>query len=214
MGRKDQVGEISVIPVAVVGEPDGFDSQCRIPGSKWQRTNPAAKRPKPLWLPFTADLADGFGNLCGYCALLDPTGGTVDHYLSVRARPDLAYEWSNFRFANQAMNASKKNADAQVLDPYEVGVGWFEVILPSLQLQLTNRVPPALRAKAEFTLERLGLRDGERVVRARRQWYALYQDGELTLDGLRKCAPLIADAVSRAAPAAAPRGTRRARTAR
>lgn len=214
MDRKDWFGQTPMIPVAAAAEPDEFDARCRQPGRRWQRANPAAKRPKALRAPFIADLADGFDNLCGYCALLDPTGGTVDHYLSVTARPDLAYEWSNFRFANQAMNASKKNADAQVLDPYEVGVGWFEVILPSLQLQLTSRVPPALRAKAEFTLERLGLRDGERVIRARRQWYALYQDGDLTLDGLRQCAPLIADAVSRATTAAVPRGARRARTAR
>ena len=203
-----------MISVAVVSEPDEFDTQCRSPGRKWQRANPVSKRPKPLWLRFTADLADGFHNLCGYCALLDPTGGTVDHYLSIKARPELAYEWANFRFANQAMNASKKNADDQVLDPYEVGDGWFEVILPSLQLQLTSRVPHALRAKAEFTLERLGLRDGERVIRARRQWYALYQAGELTLDGLRLCAPLIADAVSRTLVTIPLRKTRRAASAR
>ena len=187
---------ISVTPVT---EPASFDTRCRQPGLNWQRANPTARRPKPLWQAFTADLAEGFGDLCGYCAMLDPTGGTVDHYLSVRARPDLVYEWANFRFANQAMNACKKNADKQVLDPFEVGDGWFEVLLPSLQLRVTDAVPPTLRSKAEFTLDRLGLRDGERVIRARRQWYALYQEGELTLQGLSRCAPLIAEAVRRSA---------------
>ena len=203
-----------MIPVAPVPEPDGFDARCRQPGHRWQRGNPDAERPRPLWIPFTTDLAEGFGDLCGYCALLDPTGGTVDHYLSAKARPDLAYEWSNLRFANQAMNASKKNADHLVLDPYEVGNGWFEIMLPSLQLRATDRVPSELRARAEFTLDRLGLRDGERVIRARRQWYSLYQEGELTLDGLRRCAPLIADAVSRGLGVAASRANRPAGSTR
>ena len=62
-------------------------------------------------------------------------------------------------------------------------------------MRLTDAVPPALRAKAEFTLKRLKLRDGERIVRWRRSWYRLYTEGELTLDGLRKVAPLLAAAV-------------------
>ena len=186
-----------MIAVRALAEPVGFDARCRRPGGRWQIANPAASRPKPLWIPFTQELAAGFADLCGYCAMLDPTGGTVDHYLSAKARPDLTYEWGNFRFANQAMNARTKNADAQVLDPYEVGVGWFEISLPSLQLQVTAVVPSSQRSRAEYTLDRLGLRDGERVVRARRRWLALYEAGELTLNGLKQCAPLIAEAVVR-----------------
>ena len=59
-------------------------------------------------------------------------------------------------------------------------------------------VPVALRAKAEYTLTRLKLRDGERVLRWRRSWYALYQNRQITLEGLRKVAPLLAAAVGRA----------------
>jgi hypothetical protein len=118
-------------------------------------------------------------------------------YLSYRNRPDLAYEWTNYRFASAPLNASKKHADDSVLDPYEVGAGWFEIILPSLQLRATSAVPLALREKAEYTLKRLRLRDGERVIRWRRQWYAMYQQGKLPLAGLRDVAPLIAAAVER-----------------
>jgi len=70
--------------------------------------------------------------------------------------------------------------------------------LPSLQLRATDQVPARLRAKAANTLKRLGLADGERVIRWRRSWYEQYQRGGLTLDGLRAYAPLIADAVERA----------------
>ena len=145
--------------------------------------------------PFRNDLCDGFQSLCGYAAMFDPTGGTVDHYLSYRNHPELAYEWSNYRFASSTMNAIKRDADEAVLDPHEIGVGWFEIILPSLQMRVTARVPPESRERAEATLSRLKLQDDERIIRWRQSWYDMYRAGELTLEGLERVAPLIADAV-------------------
>ena len=184
-----------MIPVPRVRKPRGFDANVKTPGSAWLAKNPAAARPMALWEPYTGSLSEGFSNLCGYAAMHDPTGGTVDHFLSFKHRPDLAYEWSNYRFASAPLNSSKRNADDTVLDPFEVGAGWFEVILPSLQMRVTDAVPEAYRAKAEFTLSRLKLRDGERVIRWRRSWYKLYTEGQLTLEGLRTVAPLLAAAV-------------------
>ncbi len=121
--------------------------------------------------------------------------GCVDHYLSSKNHRHLAYEWSNYRYSSEWINKSKQNADEEVLDPFEVEDGWFEILLPSLQLVLTDAVPPEQRARAERTLARLHLRDDERVLRQRQAWYRLYQEGRLTLDGLREMAPLIARAV-------------------
>jgi hypothetical protein len=186
-----------MIPVACPEEPTNFDRIVRIPGNAWLGANSDASRPAPLWNKCAKELADGFSNLCGYAAMLDPTGGTVDHYLSWKNHPGLAYEWSNYRFASAALNSSKKNADSDVFDPYEIGPGWFEILLPSLQMRVTDAVPPACRAKAEYTLTRLKLRDGERVIRWRRSWHKMYEEGKLTLDGLRSVAPLIAAAIDR-----------------
>jgi hypothetical protein len=82
-----------------------------------------------------------------------------------------------------------------VLDPHEVGAGWFEILLPSLQMRVTDFVPPDMRAKAEYTLKRLKLRDGERIIKWRKAWYDMYLANELPLSGLRKVAPLLAQAV-------------------
>lgn len=68
--------------------------------------------------------------------------------------------------------------NVRVLDPFELGEDWFEILLPSLQLVLTDKVPPQQLQRAEFTLERLRLRDDERVLRQRQQWYQLYLDGD------------------------------------
>jgi hypothetical protein len=128
--------------------------------------------------------------------MYQPTG-TVDHYLSCKNYSEQAYEWSNYRFASGWINSSKRTVDDQVLDPFEVEDDWFEIILPSLQLVLTDAVPTQERQRAEYTLDRLHLRDDERVIRQRQQWYQLYCDGDLTLEGLEKKAPLIARAVKK-----------------
>jgi hypothetical protein len=186
-----------MIRVRKVPEPRDFDANARKPGTAWLRRNPAPRRPKDLWSPFKPQLAEGFRHLCGYSAMFDPVG-SVDNYLSCKAARHLTYEWSNYRFAQEWVNKSKKNADGEVLDPHEVKDGWFEILLPSLQLKVTDKVPASKRAQAEHTLRRLHLRDDERVLRQRREWYRMYEAGELTLDGLRKKAPLIAAAVEKA----------------
>lgn len=188
-----------MIPVRRVTEPATFDRDARQPGIAWLAAHPDAAKPRDLWSPFKNDLCDGFGKLCGYAAMRDPTGGTVDHYLSFRSRRDLAYEWSNYRFASSTMNSIKRNADDAVLDPYEVGNGWFEIILPSLQLRVTEQVPLEHRARAEETLVRLKLRDDERLLRWRQSWYELYEAGAMTIEGLERVAPLIAAAVRKLA---------------
>lgn len=188
-------------------EPAGFDQRCRRAGNKWLREHPDASRPHDYWSPFRPDLATGFRDLCAYSAM-HLSEGTVDHFKSFQSHRELAYEWSNYRFAAAWINSSKQ--DAEVLDPFEVGRDWFEVLLPSLQLVLTDKVPARHRALAAYTLERLHLRDDERVIRQRREWYRMYQEGELTLAGLRRKAPLIARAVdkSRRKAASAPRPRR------
>lgn len=101
------------------------------------------------------------------------------------------------RRLDDSAKGSKKAED--FLDPFEVQQGWFEVLLPSLLLVLTDKVPPACRARAEYTLKHLPLHDDERVMRVRRQWLRLYEEGKIGLEGLREMAPLIAAAVERQA---------------
>lgn len=186
----------------LMAEPAEFDEKCRKKGAQWLAAHPKASRkpgrtrPKDIWTPFKPALADAFRELCAYGAMYEPVG-TVDHFLPVDADEALAYEWSNYRFASGWINSSKNKA-VTILDPLDVGEGWFEMLLPSLQLVVVpERVREPLRELAVKTLERLHLQDDERVLRQRRGWYRKYQEGKLTLDGLREVAPLIARAVEK-----------------
>jgi hypothetical protein len=183
-----------MIPFSPPPEPEHFDAKARQPGNEWLAKNPQAKRPKDYWSEFRNDLADGFKNICAY-SVMYLSDGTVDHYLSCKNYRHLAYEWSNYRYAAQWINSSKRTLDEEILDPFQVGDDWFKILLPSLQLVVTDKVPLSERKRAEFTLQRLHLQDDERVIRQRQAWYQLYLDGDLTLTGLEKKAPLIARAV-------------------
>lgn len=186
-----------MIPVALVPEPPEFDEKARRPGLTWLERHPDAKRPRDYWSPFKPALADGFGDRCGYAAMYEPVG-TVDHHRSFAEAPALAYAWGNYRFVSQWINASKQALSAdEILDPHEVGAGWFELDLPSLVLRVAGGIPPDVRARAEYTLDRLHLRDDVRVIRQRRKWLRLYQRDAIDLDGLREVAPLLADAIER-----------------
>ncbi|GBC59427.1 hypothetical protein DENIS_0366 [Desulfonema ishimotonii] len=179
-----------------VPEPHDFDKKAKQPGLRWIEKHPDAKRPKDFWTPFKPCLTEGFAHLCAYSALFEPVG-TVDHYISVRTDMRLAYEWNNYRFASAWMNSSKQTADDRILDPFEVEDGWFEIILPSLQLVMTDSVPEEYMEKARFTLKRLHLQDDERIIRIRQEWYRMYLEHEITLEGLKRKAPLIARAIEK-----------------
>ncbi|WP_411382056.1 hypothetical protein [Pseudomonas sp. MPB26] len=179
-----------------IPEPEKFDEKCRKPGEVWLKENPTAERPRDLWSPFRHALADGFDDRCGYAAMYIPSG-TVDHGVSFNEDSSLAYEWSNYRFIDGWINSSKsKQVAADLLDPFEVQEGWFEISLPSLQLVLTDAVPETFKERAENTLKKLPLRDDERILRPRRKWLSLYEKNK-DIDMLREMAPLIAAAVEK-----------------
>ena len=96
------------------------------------------------------------------------------------------------------LKEGSKSKAVAILDPLCVKAGWFELLLPSLQLvTVPANIPEDLRELAQQTLHRLHLCDDERVLRQRRSWHQLYQQGKLTLAGLREVAPLIAAAVDK-----------------
>jgi hypothetical protein len=107
----------------------------------------------------------------------------------------LIYEWSNYRYCSSVINSRKGLRD--VLDPYEVEDRWLEILFPSLQMVLTNTVPAHERERAERTLECLGLCNDEFIIRQRAEWLEMYELGELSREGLRRVAPLLADMVVR-----------------
>jgi len=182
-------------------EPHDFDDKVRRPGLKWLEENLGySGRPHDYWSQCKTSLGEAFRWLCAYSCMRDLVG-TLDHYISCRTcldrgTPEQIYEWGNYRYVSAWLNSSKQNEDDKVLDPFEVRDGWFEIILPSLQLRVVEEnVPRDKLDRAKYTLKRLNLEHDERIIRQRKVWYDMYQSGELPLAGLMAVAPLLARAV-------------------
>lgn len=190
-----------MIPVPnPIPEPPSFDRECRQKGRQWLTgLTDLPDRPKDFWSPFRPDLRRGFGRRCGYYAMY-LHDGQVDHSTSwktsvTRGTPELAYEWDNFRFIDGALNSRKGTQDEQLLDPFEVQAGWFEIDLPTLFLRAVG-VPPERQDAAQRTLNRLELDQGPRALELRWEWYDQHQRG-LPFEQLQEFAPLVADAIQR-----------------
>lgn len=164
-----------MIRCELTDEPAHFDATVRRPGRKWLEDNAHRHPPRNLWSQVRDDLARAFHHRCAYLAI-EIHHGQVDHFVPCSEDRGLAYEWSNYRYCDPQINSRKNRASSKdLLDPCTIQDDWFELLLPSLQLRVTDRCPPELRARAEATLVRLGLRDSEPLIRMRSAWLAHYE---------------------------------------
>lgn len=178
--------------------PAEFDERCRVRGQRWLAENEGAPPEKfpDYWREFTPQLRAAFENRCAYLGMYI-TKGTVDHFVSKSRQRELAYDWSNYRYADFGVNSGKKPAwDGSLLDPFDVDDDWFEILLPSCQLRIIEaRVPSALLDRVHFTVEKLKLAHGEEIVALRREWMNWFEAGEIGVEHLRRLSPLLARAV-------------------
>jgi hypothetical protein len=167
-----------------------------VPGKRWLAAN-NEQRPRPYWREVQTDLANAFHLRCAYTAMWLNYSGTLDHFVSIDEDRSKAYDWDNFRYCDGRFNSKKRSTRShELLDPLCVEDGWFELSLPDLQLHITTLCPEHLRNQAEFMLEKLGLRNGEPVMRSREAYLRIYQEhGESALPIIERLAPLVARAI-------------------
>jgi hypothetical protein len=199
---------IPVVALSQDNEPRGFDKNCRVPGARFLAAYPERDPHEKCdwWSAFKPELAEHFHHRCGWMGTVIGLEGDVDHFLACghrKGKPSpyqsLAFEWANLRYICGIVNSRKGSLDDQILDPCEVGAGWFEVLLPSFQLIATDAIPTAaLRSKARLTLERLDLRRGYHARWSRWDVYRRHWNGgRPNMPALAHDAPLIAAAVQR-----------------
>jgi hypothetical protein len=199
---------IPVPPLTLSNQPGLFDVNCRQPGAAWLAAYPAndPHQQSIWWQAFQPDLAAHFSHRCGWLGVSIGLSGSVDHYLACGNRKGnpspnrhLAFEWTNYRYADARINSMKGNLDDQILDPCMIGPGWFEVVLPNFALRTTAQIPPQDRPKAEFTLKKLKLINGHLARWNRWDWCCRYWNhGNPLISLLLNDAPLVGEAVQRA----------------
>lgn len=128
-------------------------------------------RDYPYWTRAIPALHRAYGGYCAYLArYIEPVESpTTDHFVALRNATDpmLAYTWANYRLAHGLVNAVK-SAIPDVLDPFEVGMGWFAIDFGTFETVTGPRAPPEQHGAILRTISALRL-DGRELAATRRR---------------------------------------------
>ena len=144
----------------------------------------------PYWTEAIDDLMTAYSQICAYsCFKIHAVTGarSVDHMIAKSKAWDKVYEWSNYRLSCARLNARKNNFN-DVLDPFDIQDGWFQLELVGFQVVSNPNLDTNLRTSVENTIDRLGLNE---FCRERAQDAEYYWAGEVTLKVLTEESPFV-----------------------
>jgi len=180
-------------------EPPRFASEVRAKGEAYLRINsrPTTKEfnKRAYWKVALPWLKTAYGNICAFSSLWIPGQCSVDHYVPKSIRPDLAYEWSNYRLAMDRINNNKADS-TRVLDPFQIQNEWFVLDLANLYIGPGDGLDAIIRAQVEETITILRLND-DVWVEIRFEVLRDFLNGTVTLDFLQRRYPFIAAEIAR-----------------
>ncbi|MFN7528436.1 MAG: hypothetical protein ACK5QA_13580 [Dolichospermum sp.] len=187
-----------MIPVKPQPEPDDFDEKVRQPGLVFLSKVPNPKtedwKKHDYWVKSLPDLYTSYNKICAYSAqwIPRPEGSpSVDHFLPKSPKPELAYEWHNFRLACLSLN-QRKGTQLDVIDPFELPVNSFILDFPSLIIKPNPELLYPLKGRVISTINRLELNDYDKCIDGRLEWLKTYYEDNSSFDSLKRKAPFIA----------------------
>jgi uncharacterized protein (TIGR02646 family) len=186
-----------MLPILRKNEPDEFHELVRAPGHLFLAEKPhprvAEWKGKEYWQKSLPQMRAAYNSICAYCACWIPysTGSqSVDHFISKKTRPDLAYEWSNYRYSSTRFNSRK--GTKTILDPFTLPAEWFVIDFTTLFIKPNSgTLTAAQKQQVENTIEILHLNDDDELVRERQEYYHCYLTGEILYSYLVEKAPFI-----------------------
>ena len=183
-------------------EPRRFNRKVRIPGRHFLVETPSPTKQQwkagSYWREILTEMNDAYAGICAYTChriVYDTGFATVDHFVVKTIEPELAYEWSNYRFVCGRMNG-RKGVHQDILDPFLLATNVFVLDFPSLQVLPSSEYGSRLVGQAETTINRLGLND-ELSVKARMVYVRAYCDSHITIEFLQSNAPFICQEIVR-----------------
>ena len=161
-----------MIPVEMQPEPEEFDTKIRSPGSLFLKRipNPSSNDwdGKEFWQRALPDMRIAYRTICSYCAHWIPhsTGAhSIDHFLAKSLNPELAYEWSNFRYVSARFNSRK--GTHIIVDPFTVKQNWFMLDLTSFMIFPSSELHDDEKGHVQATIDVLKLNSDDDLVRER-----------------------------------------------
>ena len=190
-----------MIPVKLQTEPHSFDAKVRIPGKKFLAKNPFPThvdfKTCSFWKLAAKEVYEAYSRVCAYtCRYIQDSNGTIDHFLSKSAHPQLAYEWSNYRLCLHRVNGHK-GASTNILDPFAVKLGWFVLDFPSCLVRAGLGLDEPTRDSVNATIRGLKLNEDDSFVQDRSDNMMMFAQQEVALGYLKKYRPFLAAEVER-----------------
>jgi hypothetical protein len=186
-----------MIPVKPQPEPERFAERVRAPGMQFleQVPRPTSEQwgKRAYWQRALPDMRAAYDGICAYSAHWIPhsTGNhSIDHFVPKSASPNLAYEWTNFRYVSARFNSRK--GTRTILDPFELQPDWFVIDLTSFLIKPHSSLSPGQQKSVWQTIECLKLNTDDDLVDERASLVNDYRDGGISFSHLRKIAPFIA----------------------
>jgi hypothetical protein len=189
-----------MIPIKPQPEPDVFNQKVRIPGTGFLKKVSGSKltnkqwQHHDYWKEIRSDLYEAYNHMCAYNAHWIATGSSVpnvDHFIPKYVKPELAYEWSNYRLASDLAN-KLKGVWQDVLDPFCIGENWFFLDFPSLMVHPNPELLPEIQEQIWATINRLRLNEEQNIVEERSNWLRMYCKGGTNFSFWKNYAPFIA----------------------
>jgi len=178
--------------------PRGWQTNVLNKGRKWlnhSAKNRNAEDPAPYWRDYLPEIGEVFDYICCYTVVF-VANGQADHFVPWRdvrgtKKAYQAYQWSNIRYADGWINGSK--GAERFPDPFVVEDDWFELHLPSLELQATGKHPDDQQQAIDNLLKRV--QKDPRVMNVRRRFLAQYRDGSRPIELVDRDMPLLGRAL-------------------
>ncbi len=186
-----------MIHVDLQPEPINFHRDVRIPGKSFLQRVPVPSgkqwKNKDYWKRTSADLYGAYNGICAYTGLWfskSTAPVSVDHFLPKSKRPELAYEWNNYRLTTQIRNNYKD--DNLIVDPFEIHNGDFILDFPSCLIKANPNLPREKIDKIQFTIDVLKLNSNDDQVQARCDIIISFVNEEISKQYLKRRYPFIA----------------------
>ena len=180
-------------------EPQEFDQRVRKPGNAGLarlRVNGQKLRFNPLWNRVYDDFHRLYGGFCAYTCFYQVDRATVDHFRPKVRHPHLAYEWDNYRLSSPRTNQFKGKRE-DVLDPFEIGDGWFVLDFPSCLIRVRDGLEDALADAVTCTIDALRLNDDDYLVQRRFDLVHAFAEGCISQAYIRRMNPFVFDEITR-----------------
>lgn len=192
-------GGSALIPVTPSLEPPSFNAKVRTPGQAFLARVPTPNgnklKLKSFWRDALPEMKIAYKSVCAYSSFWIPSNCSVDHFHPKSVRPDLAYEWSNYRLAHDKINNNKGDS-TDVLDPFTIAAGWFVLDVATLFVQPGSTLQAVLKIPIQKTIDVLKLNQDPWVA-MRFEIFTSYLKRELSLTHLQRLYPFIAAEILR-----------------